>query len=322
MTTQSRFGAFQILDPDWRRRTWKHWLRSRLAGNPSAPPAVPDIRPPPTAPDPSVERASVAPREADTRRSEVRARFDALFDRLLSLEDSLDALAKRFTLKAQHERRLSQRFAERVESATDSLERQTLSLESITASLERVESRLDRIERSLRPNAVDFAVTPTLESRRAYPRERLSDLPDFSDLSDLEDAFSEYPPTRSTPPDPSDYLHGNMGTGSSIRGSLSEMSLATVLAMLELERRTGVLKVCSDDGSTVAATLRAGAIVGARHQEVEVDPIEAIREALRFESGRFSFKQLGVEVASGPPRSIGSVLLEASSRNDEAARSA
>ncbi len=266
-------------------------------------------------PPPNVERASVAPREVDSRRSEVRARFDALFDRLLSVEDSLDALGKRFTLKAQHERRLSQRFAERVESAADALERQTLSLESMTAALERIELRLDRLERSQRVNAAASADAPAVESRRVFTRDRLAD------LGDLEDAFSEYS-SRSTPPEPGDYLDSDSEAGSSIRGNLSEMSLATVLAMLELERRTGLLKVCAEDGSTVTATLRSGAIVGARHQELEVDPIEAIREALRFEAGRFSFRQLGVEVASGPPRSIGSVLLEASSRNDEAARSA
>ena len=108
--------------------------------------------------------------------------------------------------------------------------------------------------------------------------------------------------------------------GSSIRGSLSEMSLATVLAMLELERRTGILTVCAEEGCMVTATLRNGSIVGARHQDLDVDPVEAIRAALRFDTGRFSFRQATVVVASGPPHSIGSALLEASSRNDEAAR--
>ncbi len=85
-------------------------------------------------------------------------------------------------------------------------------------------------------------------------------------------------------------------------------------------RRTGILTVCAEDGSVVTATLRNGSIVGARHQDLDVDPVEAIREALRFDMGRFSFRQVKVELASGPPRSIGSTLLEASSRNDEAAR--
>ena len=294
-------------------------MRSRLTDEPTPPAATAAPQPRAGATvAPAPERASVAPREADARRNEVRARFDALFDRLLSLEDTLDALGKRFTLKAQHERRLSQRFAERVDSATDALERQALSLESITATLERIEVRVDRIERSHRATAQTLIEVPAAESRRAVARDRLGD------LADLEDAFSEYTPveTRSTSPEAPDYWDSDSDSSSSIRGNLSDMSLATVLAMLELERRTGILKVNADDGSTVTATLRTGAIVGAKHQDLEVDPVEGIREALRFESGRFSFRQLGVEVASCSPRSIGSVLLEASSRNDEAARSA
>ncbi|MGC4063240.1 MAG: DUF4388 domain-containing protein [Polyangiaceae bacterium] len=109
-------------------------------------------------------------------------------------------------------------------------------------------------------------------------------------------------------------------TGPCIHGNLSEMSLGTVLAMLELERRTGLLQVSADDGRSITATLRNGAIVGARRRDVEADPVEAVRDALRFKNGRFWFRQSKVEVASGPPRSVGSVLLEASSRNDEAAR--
>jgi hypothetical protein len=48
--------------------------------------------------------------------------------------------------------------------------------------------------------------------------------------------------------------------------------------------------------------------------------VEVVREALRYKNGLFWFRQSSVEVVSGPPRSVGSVLLEASSRNDEAAR--
>ena len=44
--------------------------------------------------------------------------------------------------------------------------------------------------------------------------------------------------------------------------------------------------------------------------------------ALRLTNGHFWFRQVGVEVASGPARSVGSVLLEATRRNDEALRSA
>jgi hypothetical protein len=138
-------------------------------------------------------------------------------------------------------------------------------------------------------------------------------------LTDLEDAFDDEssPGSRSVPPEA---FEGAPFSGSSIHGNLSDMSLPTVLAMLELERRTGLLKVCSDDGSVVTATLRGGSIVGAKRREIDADPVEVVREAMRFQHGHFWFRQSGVEVVSGPPRSVGSILLEATSRNDEAAR--
>lgn len=299
--TPSRFGPLQILDADWRRKLWKRWLRSQFtdgdAKSPPAPAVTTTMPPPPEVP-------TNLQREAETRRGDVRARFDALFDRLLALEDTLDALSRRFVLSGQHERRQQQRLLERIENAANALERQSLLLESVAATMQRLEMRVDR----------------SAPYRRVSESRRVPAPDNFDDLSDFEDTFGPIAETRSTPPDGTDDWDNGAHVGSSIRGSLSEMSLATVLAMLELERRTGVLTVCAEDGSVVTATLREGSIVGARNQELETDPVEAIREALRFDRGRFSFRQVKVEIAAGPPRSIGSTLLEASSRNDEAAR--
>ncbi len=310
-TTQPRFGPLQILDADWRRKIWRRWLRSQLTEGDATPPAAPvastTVPPPP-------EATTGVHRESEARRGDIRVRFDALFDRLLALEDTLDAFSKRITLERLHERRQQQRLLERIENAADALERQSLSLESVSTTMQRVETRFDRVEHWLRSGDGSAAYGTMSELRRVPARV------DFDDLSDFEDAVGAGAVTRSTPPEGADYWDNGVHVGSSIRGSLSEMSLATVLAMLELERRTGILTVCAEDGSLVTATLRNGSIVGARHQDLDVDPVEAIREALRFDMGRFSFRPVKVELASGPPRSIGSTLLEASSRNDEAAR--
>ncbi len=315
-THPHRFGPLHLLNADWRRDTWKRWLRSRLAVSEA------QAAPKPTssvtiAPPPMVERNEpVADARRTETRTDIRARFDALFDRLLTLEDTLDALSKRFALNVGHERRQEQRLLDRIEMTSDAIERQALALESACSTLERVEQRVDRIERCLR--TAGGATAEARESHRAPPP-----APPLSedDFSDLEEAFSNYDGrSRSVPPVSSEFCEGGEHAGSSIRGNLSEMSLATVLAMLELERRTGILKVSSDDGGVVSATLRKGTLVGARSQELDVEPVEAIREALRFSSGQFSFRQTSVEVASGPPRSVGSVLLEATSRNDEASK--
>jgi hypothetical protein len=323
-THQHRFGPLHILNADWRRDTWKRWLRSRLAvseaqaaqaAQTAAAQQAAAKEPPTTtiAPPPMPERTDPG---VESRRTDVRSRFDALFDRLLTLEDTLDVLSKRFALNVGHERRQEQRLLDRIEMASDAIERQALALESACSTLERVEQRVDRIERCLR--SAGGAATEIRESHRApAPAPPLPE----DDFSDLEEAFSGYDSrSRSVAPEPSDLWDGGTHAGSSIRGNLSEMSLATVLAMLELERRTGVLSVSTDDGCIVTATLRKGTIVGTRSQELEVEPVEAIREALRFTSGQFSFRQTSVEVVSGPPRSVGSVLLEATSRNDEASK--
>ncbi len=317
MTSNTRFDPLKVLDSDWRKRVWKRWLRSTLADAVDAPAEecvrVSSVMPPPpmaSKPPPALREPE---REHDARRSELRARFDALFDRLASMEDTLDALGKRFSLKAVHERRQEQRLEERIENSAEMLERQTLALEATQAMIERIEQRLERLERRNRYHAGGYEAA---ESQPAHP---VPSGLDDSDLTDLEDAFGDEPTTgpRSVPPDG---YESAPYSGSSIHGNLSEMSLPTVLAMLELERRTGLLKVCGDDGSIVTATLRLGSIVGAKRREVDADPVEVVREAMRYRNGHFWFRQSGVEVVSGPPRSVGSVLLEASSRNDEAAR--
>jgi hypothetical protein len=235
---------------------------------------------------------------------------------MLSLEDTLDALGKRFALRAVHERRHDQRVQERLDGAAESLERQTLALESVAATLERIEQRVERLERWHRTEGTSGEPSDPREFRLA-PVSTLHD-----EFDDLEQALSGHTvsPSRAPAGDGDSWDEAPF-SASSIRGNLAEMSLPTVLAMLELERRTGVLKVHADDGSVVSATLRDGAIVGARQRDLETEPVDAVREALRFQTGHFWFRQAGVEVASGPPRSVGQILLEATRRNDEAVRS-
>ncbi|MBN2192887.1 MAG: DUF4388 domain-containing protein [Polyangiaceae bacterium] len=316
-----RFDPRRVFDSDWRKTVWKRWLRSTLAnaaetmGATAAEATAAEAEPPAPGPPPLASRPPPRDpeRERDARRSELRARFDALSDRLASIEDTLDALGKRLSLKAVHERRQEQRLLERIESGAEMLERQTFAIEASQAALERLEQRMARWERRGR---YDGGNDDTAEKR---PRYSVPVGLDDRDLNELEDAFGDEPQTgrRSTPPEACEIAPVS---GSSIQGDLSEMSLPTVLAMLELERRTGVLRVCGEDGSVVTATLRSGSIVGAKRSEVDADPVEVIREAMRYQNGHFWFRQSSVEVVSGPPRSVGSVLLEASSRNDEAAR--
>lgn len=333
----ARFDPRKVLDSDWRKRVWKRWLRSTLAdaaGSSAASQATisgsveldpipepvpsenvsPTVMTPPAMPTGITPSAAIVDRALAARRGELRAKFDALCDRITALEDALDALGKRFTLKGAHERRQEQRLLEQFETNTDALERQALAIEAIQAMLSRLDQRLERLERPYRGNAGDAQDSEGRETH-GLPKLGIYD----EDLTDLEDAFSSEEArtgARSVFPEGESTQH----CGPSIHGNLSEMSLPTVLAMLELERRTGLLKVCSDDGQLITATLRTGCIVGAKRSEVDADPVEVLGQAMRFKNGHFWFRQSSVEVVSGPPRSVGSVLLEATSRNDEAAR--
>jgi hypothetical protein len=111
----------------------------------------------------------------------------------------------------------------------------------------------------------------------------------------------------------------DVSNGSSMHGSLSDMSLGTVLAMLELERRTGRLRVSADDGSIACFELREGAIAASRINESDIDPVECLRQLLGWRDGRFWFRQ---SVADDAPRGVGSLLLEATRQNDEAREAA
>lgn len=310
-----------LLDAEWRRTVWKRWLRSRLAGVEDAippSPAVPVVPVVPVAERGAKAQSQVPARDPEPRRSELRGRFDALFDRLLSVEDTLDALGKRFALRAVHERRHDQRVLERLESSSESLERQTLQLEAVSSTLERIEQRVERLERWLRSDGGPRELIEARESRTVPARSAGDEMDELERVFGIENQHPSRGPFAA---------EGAEGwdaplSASSVRGNLAEMSLPTVLAMLELERGTGVLKVSAEDGALVSLTLCDGKLVGARHRDLESDPVDAVRDALRFNGGHFWFRQLGVEVASGPPRSVGSVLLEATRRNDEAVRSA
>jgi hypothetical protein len=105
--------------------------------------------------------------------------------------------------------------------------------------------------------------------------------------------------------------------GAGINGFLSEVSLSTVMAMLEIERHSGRLKVATDDGQLASFELAEGSVVSSRLSENDADPLQTLRTALCWKQGRFWFRQQAAEAPSFPPRSIGSLLLEATRQNDE-----
>lgn len=111
------------------------------------------------------------------------------------------------------------------------------------------------------------------------------------------------------------------GPGAAFSGDLAQMSVATVLTLLELERRSGHLKVRSDSSQIALLELEHGALANALLDDQPVEATAVLREMLRWKKGSFTFRGAASVTLSGPPRpSIGGLLLEAMRLEDEARR--
>ncbi len=102
-----------------------------------------------------------------------------------------------------------------------------------------------------------------------------------------------------------------------LRGDLSMVSLPSLLSFLELERRTGIIRVGPVTNGSLH--LRDGALV---HLEVDGMSRDAPMEKrfaalLAARDGRFEFRGCNVEKTSGVQRSLSALLLECARQSDE-----
>jgi hypothetical protein len=113
-----------------------------------------------------------------------------------------------------------------------------------------------------------------------------------------------------------------MARGAALAGALAEIGVATVLAILEMERRTGVITLRGRDrGGTIA--LREGRVVRAELEaETSRSGREALYELLGWGEGRFHFFSVPVEGEDQVNLSTTQLLLEAARRVDETATEA
>jgi two-component system, OmpR family, response regulator len=110
------------------------------------------------------------------------------------------------------------------------------------------------------------------------------------------------------------------GPGAAFAGDIAQMSVATVLTLLELERRSGHLKVRSDSGKIALLELQHGSLAGATLDDEPVEPTPLLRETLRWKRGSFTFRSVEVPISNGTPQAIGGLLIEAMRLEDEARR--
>jgi len=110
-----------------------------------------------------------------------------------------------------------------------------------------------------------------------------------------------------------------MPGGHAIEGNIAQMSVATVLTLLEMERRSGVLKVSSGPRKCILEIV-AGYAVGGAIDDSKVSPLAVLRDILRWQDGRFQFRPGSDGAVPSNRRSIGALLIEAVRLDDESSR--
>lgn len=101
------------------------------------------------------------------------------------------------------------------------------------------------------------------------------------------------------------------------RGDLANFPLASILMMLEMERRTGQLSVVSGAGERGYFVLTGGLFATSEIDGVAASTVDVLRKVLSWRSGRFEFRSR--DAGSMPPArgSIGAMVLEAMRLEDE-----
>ncbi len=74
--------------------------------------------------------------------------------------------------------------------------------------------------------------------------------------------------------------------GAAFTGDIAQMSVATALTLLELERRSGYLKVRSGSGKVALLEIQHGALAAATLDDLPADPTPVLRENAALEAGQ------------------------------------
>jgi len=111
--------------------------------------------------------------------------------------------------------------------------------------------------------------------------------------------------------------------GPSLKGDLSQIGLAALLTMIEMERKTGVLTLREPGGDTAQILVRAGRVVHAR-VDSSPEPVDAecVYFLLSWSNGTFELIACDVEGADRVQTSTMNLLLEGARRLDETSRGA
>lgn len=100
-------------------------------------------------------------------------------------------------------------------------------------------------------------------------------------------------------------------------GDLAQMSVGTLLTLLDLDRRSGVLELKSES-QKARISIVAGSVVGTTIDDLPSPPLETIRRATAWATGKFSFTPSEERTPTSPDAiSINALLMEAARLEDE-----
>jgi two-component system, OmpR family, response regulator len=109
-------------------------------------------------------------------------------------------------------------------------------------------------------------------------------------------------------------------SGSAFQGDVAQISFPTLLTMLEMEHRTGVVKVQGDGRAQAIIELLEGAVVGTQLGKAPGDPLAVFREVVTWTRGKYTFEPGEPRAVGVPKKPTSLLLLEAIRLNDEAHR--
>ncbi|MBI4817339.1 MAG: response regulator [Deltaproteobacteria bacterium] len=112
------------------------------------------------------------------------------------------------------------------------------------------------------------------------------------------------------------------GKERNLSGSLSQLSLATLLTVLNMEKRSGVIAVMPSDNLQVARLfLCAGEVVQAKLDGVEaIEHEQVLYLALGWQRGHFEYKPAEIDMEDFIESSVTHIIMESARRLDEANR--
>jgi CheY-like chemotaxis protein len=111
-----------------------------------------------------------------------------------------------------------------------------------------------------------------------------------------------------------------LASDAAVNGDLSQISVPTFLTMLEMERRTGRIRVQAKGKPAILIEVVEGAIVQTQSGLTEKDPIDILRDVVSWKKGKYTFEPQNIDSLQRPKRRISMLLIEVMRLNDEADR--